>query len=65
MRRNNYTRRCKCECNKELESRYKGREKLFFDGDKCRKAWKSMSTEQQQDRLKQMEFDIKKELSRK
>lgn len=65
MRRNNYTKRCKCTCNRELPSRYKGREKIFFDGDQCRKIWKAMSPQEQKERLKIMKEDIKKELSRK
>ena len=43
----------------------KGREKIFFDGDQCRKIWKAMSPQEQKERLKIMKEDIKKELSRK
>jgi len=63
--RNNYTHRCKCYCNKELPSRYKGRTRIYFDGDKCRKVWKKMTLEEQKSRKIEMEEDIKKELSRK
>jgi len=65
VRRNNYTRRCRCPCNRELQSRYKGREKIYYDGDKCRKIWKGMTIIQQEKRLEEMKADIKKELSRK
>ena len=59
MRRNNYIKRCKCPCNKELESRYKGREKIYYNGTECRKVWKKMSPEAQKARLLEIEKDIK------
>jgi len=65
LRRNNYTKRCLCPCNKELPPRYKGREKIYYDGDKCRKIWKKMSSAEQEARKAEMKEDIKKELSRK
>ncbi len=64
MRRNNYIKRCKCPCNKELPSRYKGRAKIFFDGDKCRKIWGRMSEDQQAERLVEIQKAIDKEISR-
>lgn len=56
MKRKEKIRRCKCPCNRELPSRYKGREKIFYDSPVCRKAWHSMTTEQQEKRLKEMEL---------
>lgn len=54
MKRNNQIRRCRCPCNRELKDRYKGREKTYFDSD-CRKVWHSMTPEQQQKRIKELE----------
>ncbi len=47
--------RCKCPCNRELPSRYKGRQKIFYDSPVCRKIWHGMSEEEQKQRLKEME----------
>lgn len=65
MRRNNYIKRCKCTCNKELDSRYKGREKIYYNGVECRKAWKKMSEKEQKARLKEIQKDIELQLFRK
>lgn len=56
MKRKEKIRRCKCPCNRELPSRYKGREKIFFDSPVCRKVWHSMSETDQNKRLKEMEI---------
>ncbi len=55
MKRRQKIRRCKCRCNRELPSRYKGREKIFYDSPVCRKAWHGMSPDEQKARLKEME----------
>jgi hypothetical protein len=47
--------RCKCPCNRELPSRYKGRQKIFYDSPVCRKIWHSFTEEEQLNRLKEME----------
>lgn len=65
MRRNNYIKRCKCPCNRELDSRYKGREKIYFNGTECRKIWKKMSSEEQKNRELEIKNDIELQLSRK
>lgn len=64
MKRKEITRRCKCKCNRELPSRYKGREKIFFDSPVCRKAWHGMTKSDQKKRLKEMQEDIEKEKNR-
>ena len=64
MKRRNITRRCKCPCNRELPSRYKGREKIFFDSPVCRPIWHAMSEFDQEIRLTEMEEAIKKEQNR-
>ena len=55
MKRKEKIRRCKCPCNRELPSRYKGREKIFYDSPVCRKIWHGMDEEEQNKRLKEME----------
>lgn len=59
MKRKEKIRRCKCPCNRELPSRYKGREKIFFDSPICRKTWHGMSEEAQAERLEEMELAIR------
>jgi hypothetical protein len=59
MKRKEKIRRCKCPCNRELPSRYKGREKIFYDSPVCRKTWHSMSEEAQTKRLTEMELVIR------
>ena len=55
MKRREKVLRCKCPCNRELPSRYKGRQKIFYDSPVCRKIWHSFTEEEQQARLKEME----------
>lgn len=50
MRKRNQIRRCLCPCNKELPSRYKGRERIFFSPE-CRDAWGILSNQSKIDRL--------------
>ena len=64
MKRIEIIRRCKCPCNRELPSRYKGREKIFYDSPVCRKVWHDMTTKQQNARLKEIQKSIDKEKSR-
>lgn len=64
MKRRDIIRRCKCPCNRELPSRYKGREKIFYDSPVCRPKWHGMSDKEQNTRLKQMSDDIEKEKNR-
>ena len=64
MKRIEIIRRCKCPCNKELPSRYKGREKIFYDSPVCRKIWNDMTPKQQNARLKEIQKSIEKEKSR-
>lgn len=64
MKRKEITRRCKCICNRELPSRYKGREKIFFNAQTCRKSWHSMTKREQAKRLKEMQDDIEREKNR-
>lgn len=64
MKRRELIRRCKCPCNKELPSRYKGREKIFYDSPVCRKTWQNMTPKQQEERLKEIEEQNKKEMER-
>ena len=59
LKRREKIRRCKCPCNRELPSRYKGREKIFFDSPVCRKIWHAMSEEAQTKRLAEMEATIR------
>lgn len=59
MKRREKIRRCKCLCNRELPSRYKGREKIFFDSPVCRKAWHGMSEKDQKIRLAEMEATVR------
>lgn len=59
VKRREKIRRCKCPCNRELPSRYKGREKIFFDSPVCRKIWHGMSEEDQNTRLAEMEATIR------
>ena len=59
MKRKEKIRRCKCPCNRELPSRYKGREKIFYDSPSCRKIWHAMSEEAQTERLAEMEQVIR------
>ena len=54
MKRKEKIRRCKCPCNRELPSRYKGREKIFYDSPVCRKIWHSMTEDDQNKRLEEM-----------
>lgn len=42
MTRNDSIRRCLCPCNKELPSRYKGRERIFYSTE-CRKIWHQLN----------------------
>lgn len=64
MKRIEIIRRCKCPCNRELPSRYKGREKIFYDSPVCRKIWHGMTLKQQNARLKEIQKSIDKEKSR-
>lgn len=51
MKRNNEIRRCKCGCNRELPTRYKGREKIFFSPE-CRKIFNNIPlTKKEKERL--------------
>lgn len=59
MKRKEKIRRCKCPCNRELPSRYKGREKIFYDSPVCRKIWHGMSEEAQTERLAEMELTVR------
>jgi len=56
MKRKEKIKRCKCPCNRELPSRYKGREKIFYDSPVCRKIWHLMDKESQNKRLAEMEL---------
>ena len=64
MKRIEIIRRCKCPCNRELPSRYKGREKIFYDSPVCRKVWHDLSKREQNKRLKEIETNIKREKDR-
>tara|TARA_R100000908_G_C3755002_1_gene149386 strand:+ start:3722 stop:3901 length:180 start_codon:yes stop_codon:yes gene_type:complete len=55
MKKRDKVLRCKCPCNRELPSRYKGRQKIFYDSPVCRKIWHSFTKEEQEARLKEME----------
>lgn len=57
-------RRCKCPCNRELPSRYKGREKIFYDSPNCRKVWHGMTPAQQKKRLREIQTVIEIEKKR-
>ena len=47
-------KRCKCNCNKELPSRYKGREREFYSPE-CRKVYNNIPlTKKEQERYSNM-----------
>ena len=56
MKKREKVLRCKCPCNRELPSRYKGRQKIFYDSPVCRKIWHSFTDEEQQSYLRNLNF---------